>query len=289
MKKEAKVLFRILFAAVLAVCSSRGQSGAPQLAFEVASVKPSPPFVNGGRFRSGIFGGPANGDPGQISYSYMTLARLVAEAYGIESSRLSGPDWINTTRFDITAKLPQGTTREQVPIMLQNLLAERLKLRVRRQAREITVYELTIGDSGPKLKPASDKSASEKGTSGEPRSSSRDGFPEIPPGRDGWMIIDGRARWQAFNSKVEDLVKMLTSELHASVTDVTGLDGRYDMSLFWVSAGPAPGPDTTADFGMDGPMIAAALRGQLGLRLVSKKGPGDILVVESAEKVPTEN
>jgi uncharacterized protein (TIGR03435 family) len=279
-------LFRICFAAVLAGCAVSAQSGPPQLAFEVASVKPAAP-PSGGAFRSGVFGGPAKGDPSRITYNYVTLARLITLAYGIESWQLSGPDWINTTRFDIAAKLPPGTTREQVPIMLQNLLADRLKLRGHSQARPMTVYELTVGNGGPTLKAASDKITSQDGISGQP-SLARDGFPEIPPGRNGGMQIDGRARWQAYNGKMEDLVKMLTSELHAPVTDATGLDGRYDMSLFWVSAQVAADSENTAD-SASGPIIFAALKEQLGLRLVSKKGFGDILVVDTAERIPTEN
>ncbi len=283
----AAIIGPLALGIVNAGAPTRGQSGTPQLAFEVASVRPSPPFTSGGRFRSGIFGGPAEGDPGQISYSYMTLARLVAEAYGIDGSQLSGPDWIRTARFDIAAKIPPGTIKEQVPIMLRNLLADRLKLRVHREAREMTVYELMIAAGGPKLKAANEKIASEDGVSGEPRLS-RDGFPEIPPGRNGWMNIDGNARWQAYKGKIEDLVKMLITELHAPVTDATGLGGRYDMSPFWVSAKLAANPEVTDDSAL-GPTIAGALKEQLGLRLVSKRGLGDVLVVDHVERTPTEN
>jgi uncharacterized protein (TIGR03435 family) len=279
-------LFRILFSGFLAACAALAQSGPQQLAFEVASIRPSPPF-QGGSLRIGIFGGPGQGDPGQISYSYMTLARLVLAAYGIEPSQLTGPDWINSIRFDITAKLPPGTTKEQVPTMLQNLLADRLKLRVHREARPTVAYELTIADGGPKLKAATNKSVSVEGSSGEPRLGP-DGFPEIPPGQNGEMTIDGRARWQSFNSKLEELAGMLARELHAPVTDGTGLDGRYDISLFWASAALAADPEMTDDRPV-GPTIMSALKRQLGLRLVSKTGAGSFLVVDSAEKVPTEN
>ena len=276
------MVFRILITAVLAACPALAQ----QPAFEVASVKSSLPFT-GGSLRVGIFGGPAQGHPGQISYSYMTLARLIAAAYGIEPSQLVGPDWINTTRFDITAKLPPGTTSEQVPIMLQNLLADRLKLRVHRETRPTTAYALTIADGGPKLKAASDLSAPVDAISGEPRVGP-DGFPEIPPGQNGGVSVDGRARWQRLNSRLDDLVSMLARELHSPVTDATGLDGRYDISLFWASAGLAADLEMATD-SPSGPTIAAALKGQLGLRLVPNKGVGKFIVVDSAEKVPSEN
>jgi uncharacterized protein (TIGR03435 family) len=282
------VQLRIFFTMMAALCGARGQSGSPpQLNFEVASVKPAQP-PTGGAFRSGVFGGPSKGDPGRISYSYMTLARLVVEAYGINASQLSGPDWINTTRFDIVASIPPGTTKEQVPIMLQNLLAERVKLKVHREARTLTVYELTVASGGPKLRSVGDKSTSEGGISGQPRLSAMDGFPDIPAGQNGGMQIDGRARWQAYNATMQDLAKMLTNEVHAPVMDATGLGGRYDMSLFWVTAEAALRPVESADT-IAGPTLFAAVSNQLGLRLVAKKGPVEALVIDSAEKVPSEN
>jgi uncharacterized protein (TIGR03435 family) len=282
------VRLRIFFAMVAALCPARGQSGSPsQFNFEVASFKPAQPPA-GGPFRSGEFGGPGKGDPGLISYSYMTLARLVMEAYGIDASQLSGPDWITTTRFDIVAKIPPETTREQVPTMLRNLLAERLKLKVHREARAMTVYDLSIASGGPRLRAVGDKSTSEGGMSGQPRLSAKDGFPEIPAGQNGGMQIDGRARWQAYDATMQDLAKMLTREAHAPVTDVTGLGGRYDISLFWVTADAALGSGESAAT-IAGPTIFAAVSNQLGLRLVAKKNPVDILIVDSAEKVPSEN
>jgi uncharacterized protein (TIGR03435 family) len=282
------VRLRIFFAVMAALCPARSQSGSPpQFNFEVASFKPAQP-PTGGAFRSGVFGGPGKGDPVRISYSYMTLARLVMEAYGVNDSQLSGPDWINTTRFDIVANIPPGTTKEQVPIMLQNLLAERIKLKVHREPRAMTVYELTIASGGPKLRAVGDESMSEGGISGQPRLSAKDGFPEIPAGQNGEMQIDGRARWHAHDATMQDLAKVLAREVHAQVTDATGLGGRYDMSLFWVTAEAARGSGESADT-IAGPTLFAAVSNQLGLRLVAKKGPVDMLIVDSAEKVPSEN
>jgi len=267
---------------------AQSQAGGATPVFEVASVKPAQP-PTGGAFRSGVFGGPGKGDPGHISYSYMTLARLVMEAYGINTSQLSGPDWINTTRFDIVANIPPGTTKEQVPIMLQNVLAERIRLKVHREARTMTVYELTVASGGPKLRAADDKITSESGISGQPRLSAKNGFPEIPAGRNGGMQIDGRARWQAYDATMQDLAKMLTREVHAPVADATGLGGRYDMSLFWVTAAEAAlGSGESADT-IAGPTLFAAVSNQLGLRLVAKKGPVDMLIIDSADKVPSGN
>ena len=266
---------------------AQSQAGGATPVFEVASVKPAQP-PTGGAFRSGVFGGPGKGDPGHISYSYMSLARLVMEAYGINASQLSGPDWINETRFDIVANIPPETTKEQVPIMLQNLLAERIRLKVHREARTMTVYELTVASVGPKLRAADDKSTSENGISGQPRLSAKDGFPEIPAGRNGGMQIDGRARWQAYDATMQDLAKMLTREVHAPVADATGLGGRYDMSLSWVTAEAALGSGESADT-IAGPTLFAAVSNQLGLRLVAKKGPVDMLIIDSADKVPSGN
>jgi uncharacterized protein (TIGR03435 family) len=120
--------------------------------FEVASVKPSPPpGPNRGMARQ-VRGGPGSTDPGAITFTGIDLLSLVTMAYGIDAYQLVGPDWLSTTRFDIAAKLPPGTTIEQYRLMLQNLLAERFKLAVHRDKKEGREFELILAKNGAKLK-----------------------------------------------------------------------------------------------------------------------------------------
>jgi uncharacterized protein (TIGR03435 family) len=73
-------------------------------------------------------------------------------AYDIPQYQLSAPDWMVDTRFDITAKIPPGTTEEQLRLMEQTLLVERFRLTVHHETKEMQVYELTVGKNGPRLK-----------------------------------------------------------------------------------------------------------------------------------------
>jgi uncharacterized protein (TIGR03435 family) len=124
------------------------------LAFEVASVKPSGPFdpaaIVSGKAHVGMTVDRARVDIGMTS-----LTALICQAYKVKPYQVKGgPDWMNTQRFDIVAKLPEGASPEQVPEMLQTLLAERLKLTLHRDNKETPVYALVVGKGGPKLKDA---------------------------------------------------------------------------------------------------------------------------------------
>lgn len=143
------------------------QSAASRPEFEVASVRPSvplppPPQVAGGRgggegivsFRQGT---TING--GRVDFAGATLARLIAFAFRIPENRVMGPDWMVTERFNVVAKLPQCVSEDQVPEMLQTLLADRFKLAVHRGSKEQSVYALVVNKGGLKLKEASPDSA----------------------------------------------------------------------------------------------------------------------------------
>jgi uncharacterized protein (TIGR03435 family) len=267
--------------------------------FEVVSIKPSAP-PGGGRYYVGIRGGPGTSDPGRMMFSHVTVARLVTLAYGIYRFQLACPDWLNTEQFDIIAKLPDGATKEQIPIMLQNLLADRFQLKVHQETRVMPTFELTVAKGGPKLKPPTQVLAQDDGVSGEP-SVDKFGFPVIPPGKTNMLVMDGKARWQAPNAEIEQLTRMLAGALGKPVTDSTGLKGRYDFSLYWMSGEmdatqltvpadtDAATPTASAPGDVLGPTIFGAVKDQLGLRLDPKKGPTVILVVDSAVSMPTEN
>jgi len=120
-------------------------------AFEVASVKPAP-LPPSGRARPTGAAGPLSNGPGQISYPNISLHTLLTSAYGVKDYQISGPSWLDSERFEIIAKLPPGTSKEQIPVMLQRLLADRFKLKLHREEKELPIYALVIGKNGPKLK-----------------------------------------------------------------------------------------------------------------------------------------
>ena len=123
------------------------------LTFEVASVKRSPPPDPNGRvFFGPPRGGPGTPDPGQITWTNAALRNIVMTAYDVQTYQVTAPDWMNTERYDIVAKVPAGATKAQVNVMWQNLLKERFGMVVHHESKEFPVDELTVAKGGSKLK-----------------------------------------------------------------------------------------------------------------------------------------
>jgi len=95
--------------------------------------------------------GPAHG---RVEIRAATLGELIQRAYLLKPYEVAGPPWIYEDRFDVLAKLPDGAAGEQVPLMLQALLAERFELAVERRAKPVATYRLVAAKNGPKLRPA---------------------------------------------------------------------------------------------------------------------------------------
>jgi uncharacterized protein (TIGR03435 family) len=187
-------------------------------------------------------------------------------------------------RFNISAKIPDGTTRDQFQLMLQSLLVERFKMAIHWEKKEIQTYDLVVAKAGHKMKesiPEPDAPAS--GAASEPKPDP-EGFPILPSGTRPILLEIGdhvAMRWAG--ETMDRLAVYLSAQLRTPVTDATGLKGKYDFTMRWISEGSTPRTDETA------PNLFRAVQEQLGLRLQSKKGTVDILVVDHSEKTPTEN
>jgi uncharacterized protein (TIGR03435 family) len=242
--------------------------------FEVASVKPSKSTT--GRVTI------AN-DPGRISYSNIMLRRVLLTAYDIKPYQLVGPEWLDTLRFDIEAKFPESATNEQIQAMLRDLLATRFKMAVHRESKELPIYALLVGKTGPKIKPkAEGASTGEEQVASMQKDEGKDGFPVLALPASGLVIEtrNGRARITAKDVPIEKLADLLSGQVGRPVLDKTGLGGDYSFVLYFTPEGAAAG---------DEPFLFTALQEQLGLKLEARKGPVDLLVIDHAEKVPTEN
>lgn len=281
----------ILIGAILILITAYGLFGqaAAKPEFEVASVKPSVPGVMRGL---AMRGGPGTNDPGRLTIENYPLESLILTAYDLKTYQLTGgPDWLMgnfgpfAARFDISAKILDATTKEQFHLMLQNLLVNRFKLALHREQREMPVYELVLAKNGPKFKPSPKDPAATDDVS--PSASSKltmgsDGFPVLPPSVSMAWVND-RARMRATKETMETFAGKLSVQMDRPVRNMTGLKGEYDFELFWL-------PDSVAAADMNaGPTLAQAVQDQLGLRLESKKGPVDVLVIDHIEKIPTEN
>src|SRR5580658_874124 len=185
--------------------------------FDAASVKPAAPPHGRGMMilNSAPSGGPGTKDPERIHYSFTTLRNLLTNAYNVKSFQITGPAWLDTERFDITATVPPNTTREQLRAMLQNLLAERFKMTIHRDSKELPIYSLLVGKNGAKLKESTVAAAPKEDS--EPvqlqpppiPKMGPDGFPILPPRPPGspitMFIMNGRARIGAQGNSMQDL------------------------------------------------------------------------------------
>jgi uncharacterized protein (TIGR03435 family) len=303
-------------------------------AFDVASIKPAgPPGVmvtaRGGRMvtRMGPSGGPGTKDPTRFTCPGCTLSMLLMQAYDIKRYQLTGPEWLDSERFEVTANVPEGATRDQFKLMLQNLLAERFKLAAHHEKKELPMYDLVVGKNGPKLKesdpppPVAADAPPDTAPLPPPgkRPLDKDGFPIQPAGRGPAMMMrmeQGAGGTSIMSMKMneesmEQLATMLSNQVGKPVTDATGLKGKYDIVLNFASDSgpmgrgmlglpmPPPPPGGGEGGGGAGPAAASpdapgltifgALQAQLGLKLEPKKGQVDTVVVDHMEKVPTEN
>ena len=245
-----------------------GQPAAPRPEFEVASIKPAPPQAPG-RVSTRM-----SADAGRLSYTNVSVSDVIAQAYRVQHNQISGPAWLDTERFDIAAKIPAGTAMDQIPQMFQALLADRFKLRLHREKKELPIYALVSRKNGPKLQHAESSGGLSIGYN---------------PGR---AHLSGNVTMAWF-------VDYPAVRLGRPVLDQTALEGAFAISLEWapdsteepgsMAMDHPPGLPDGAAPGTAGPSLSTALQEQLGLKLVGTKGPVEILVIDYADKIPTEN
>jgi uncharacterized protein (TIGR03435 family) len=275
-------------------CAAFGQAAAESLAFEVASVKPAE-AQGMGMMRVMMRGGPGTPDPGQITYSNVSMKSLLTTAYGVKGYQISGPSWLDSERFDVVAKIAKGATKEQFQVMFQNLLAERFKLTLHRETKELPMYALVVGKGGSKLKVSEeDAEAAPGGAAGTGGPSAfapptpppppagsdgagpvrlkvgADGMPQLPPGmgKKGMMMMmmNGRFRMVGNAQPISALIDMLGNQVGRPVVDATDLKAKYDYTLDFSPdglngpmgpGGMMPPPQHDGGPGPGGPMAGA--------------------------------
>jgi uncharacterized protein (TIGR03435 family) len=259
--------------------------------FEVASVKAEPTGSQAPRMVA-VIGGPGSKDPTRIRFVNYSLRALTQSAYSVAYYQVSGPEWTEQLRYEVMATLPEGATKEELYSMLQNLLAERFKLAIHREEKTMPLYSLTVANGGPKLlKTAPEQDASDDSDKHGPVNLKRDkdGYPKLSPGVNMAMMSGPTgtfARLQGHNQAIAYLVQNLSAQLAAPVRDDTCLIEKYDFTLAWISHPAGQLPTESEDAG---PSLISAVRQQLGLKLIAKKGQVEIIVIDHAEKQPSEN
>jgi uncharacterized protein (TIGR03435 family) len=290
---------RYLAIALFAIAGAAAQPKPDDLTptFEAVSIKP---FPEGTPIQySGCMGGPGMGDPARIECQYTSLRMLLTRAYGVRDQQIAGPSWMDAVHFNIVAKVPAGGTKEQVPAMFRSLLAGRFQVVVHHENRMLSGYALTVAKGGVKMKESGPPATptDDAPPPGGKLAIGEDGFPILRPssyaGGPVVLFRNGRARLQASGTSAATLAETLSGQMNQLVADETGLTGKYDMRMTWTpDAGEvggrrrdAPSPDAS----VPEVNLPAALEHELGLKLVSKKIERDTIVVDRAEKVPTEN
>ena len=316
----------VAFAQTTATTRTPTQASTANLVFEVASVRPSAPpdmakmmaVLQAGKSSTSV-----RIDGTRATFVYMSLKQLVAYTYKMRSYEISGPEWMTTDRFDIQALLPDGATKDDVPAMLQSLLAERFKLAAHREMSEQPVLALLVAKSGPKLLLAAanaevlDETAPLKPS--ESMQDTRDGRVLLRRNADGsstyvgsWgnftLKYDGGSRTMHMQSDSMGMkgFAMMINSLGGGegrqVVDQTGLAGSYqvaaDFSLMDLrSSLSSQGinlPTSSASTGgeasdPEGYATVSQALAKLGLRLEKSRANVQRLVVDSVEKMPTEN
>ena len=274
------------------------QTGPPHPQFEVASIRTSAPF-NGYSVNLGL-----HIDGAQARFTFFSLKDYVRIAYRVKDYQVEAPEWMTSAHFDISAKLPQGMGREQVPEMLQTLLADRFGLKFHRDSKEFPVYALVIGKGELKLKESPDAATEGGDASQAPLSVAASGGPQgtnvsFGPGS---YFTFGNDHFEAKKLTMVRFADMLSRFTDRPVVDMTNLKGSYDFNLdvtseqyrtMLIRAGIAAGISLPPEAvrlvaGASDDSLGGAIQA-LGLKLEPRKAPLEVLVVDHAEKAPTEN
>jgi uncharacterized protein (TIGR03435 family) len=198
---------------------------------------------------------------GLMRCTNVTLKRCIVGAYGVGPDRvLGGSDWINTERFQITARSDQPVGDKGLMAMLQTLLAERFKLVLHRELRHREAMVLQVAKNGPKLQPGDGARAS-------------------------WKNMHDRL--EATKITMGEFAEILSRNLNLPVVDRTGLTGAFNFTLYWNpdNADALQHDEGTAVLRSE---MSTVIARQLGLVLMSRKMSVEILVIDHAEK-PSEN
>jgi uncharacterized protein (TIGR03435 family) len=256
----------------------------PESRFEVVSIKRSDPSA---QLRLGM-------TPGRLNLEGAPVRVLVAMVLPVR--RVFGwPDGIDTERYTISAKMPDGASMGAQQVAIRNLLKDRFKLVTHTETRELPIYNLVLARSDGRLGPALKESSPEcQATAKEYFEATRRGAPMQAPPAAVAQCVSSQPGIGAlgFNGQpIGSLVTVLPQFVERQVIDRTGLTGLYDLTLKWT---PEAGIGTPSLLGLpeplppppdpDAPNIFTAVQEQLGLKLESGRGPVEVVVIDRLEK-----
>jgi uncharacterized protein (TIGR03435 family) len=269
---------------------------APRPEFEVATIRPSAPITQE-TVTAGV-----RIDGAQMRAALLTLKDYIGMAYRVKVYQISGPDWISSDRFDISATLPGGVPTTQIPEMMQRLLEDRFQVKIHREKKDFPVYALEVAKGGLKMQESAPDpaNANAKAPLNITGSGSGQGI-SVNLGR-GSSYTFSNNKFEAKRLTMAAVVATLERFTDRPMIDMTDLKGSYDFALevtpednrtmmihAAVAAGVSLPPEALRL--LDGASIASlfdALQ-KVGLKLDARKAPLDLLVIDEARKTPTDN
>jgi uncharacterized protein (TIGR03435 family) len=295
---------RVVLALMLLLRAAAGQE------FEVAAIKPNkstnPPYSNFPLGPGDVY--VPNG--GLFSATNFPLFTYIVFAYKIKGNQTQYllprlPIWVTSERFDIQARAGGNPGKDQMRLMMKSLLADRFKLAIHTEEREVPVFAFVLSKAartGPHLQPHPQNSPcstnaapqSEPGSAQAPtlQQTISDGLPALCNGIFGMPpSAPDRLRFAGRNVTIDFIADSLSAatNLGRPMIDQTGLSGGFDFTLEWAREMPPPvQPAANAPPDSLGPSFEEALQQQLGIKLRSTKGPVSVLVVDHVER-PSEN
>jgi uncharacterized protein (TIGR03435 family) len=282
----------VVCTAIALICTNlRAQTPPAIPQFEVASVKPVPNDETGGRIPRMLDmlrdvrppGMIPMDDPGRVRLENWALLDLIAAAYRVRATQVSGPAWLSGQRFDIEAKMPDGIPKEELNAMLQSLLEERFGLKVHRNTQTRQGFALAVGKNGPKLKPAEQPPAPAEGLSEEEqrakvaRARIEALQTRMQEARESGTPMAGFSRANFPSITTDQLASRLVRFAEAPVVDETPLTGKYSVTI-----------ETWKNADLPGGTVFDAVE-KLGLKLEARKLAVETVVVDMVSKTPTAN
>ena len=294
---------------IWAAVTGAAQTPAPLPSFEVASVRPVA-LGSGAQTAADRERGFA-GVGGRVYLRGINLSYLLIRAFDLQPDQLSGSAWLNNQAFDISAVAPADTPREKILLMIQNLLADRFKLKYHRETAVAPVYALVVGSNGPKLRPGIPDDAPENlGQIGATTRGAAPGTPVTATARASFGVYkisaaDGVTHYEFQNISMKDFAQFLSQTgrraLELPVIDMTEMTGRYQVALDISQSdmlGPAAsrlladlaGADQAVPSASDpsGSSMRTSIEKQ-GLRLIRRSAPLEKFIIDQIERTPTEN
>jgi uncharacterized protein (TIGR03435 family) len=299
-RKRRSQTIRLITLSALTAAAMFAQTPPPRAEFEVASIRPSGPILSAAdAAQIGM-----HIDGARVNLTRLSLNDCLAFAYKVKPHQISGPEWMASQRFDINAKLPAGSSGDQIPEMMQALLADRFGMKFHREMRDFPVYALVVGKTGLKMKesppdpptdPADDRKAFDLTSSAS---------------QSGTTISYGNGMYMRFgdNSFVgrklpaSAMADTLARFVDRPVIDTTELKGNYDFTLQFTpedfgammmravaAAGITLPPEALKLIdASNGDSLFNAVE-TLGLKLERRKAPIEVLVIDHIEKSPADN